>query len=190
MQELLVGRRPTSATSADENAGIAGPVPPGAAACALELLFRRERDGLLRYLKRQIDPQMAGDVAQDVFVRAAASPQILNLENPQGFLRRIARNLILDGLRRTRCRIVTLPLAEAADASIAAHQEAELEADDLRRSLDHALEGLPERTRTIFMMHRFDELGYREIQHRLGISMPAVEYHMMRALAHIRAALS
>ncbi|MDR7062419.1 DNA-directed RNA polymerase specialized sigma24 family protein [Sphingopyxis sp. BE235] len=37
----------------------------------------------------------------------------------------------------------------------------------------------------MFLMHRVDELSYREIHECLGISIATVEYHMMRALGFI-----
>ena len=38
------------------------------------------------------------------------------------------------------------------------------------------------------MMHRFDDLGYDRIAHRLGISKKAVEREMVRGLRAIRKA--
>lgn len=161
-----------------------------AARLLLATIFRRERDGLIGYLKKQVGPELACDMAQEVFLRAATSSQLSTLLNPKGFLYCIARNLLIDAARRQRCRIVTLPLNEAHDTRCAAEQEHQLEAADLRSCLDRALKDLPERTRTIFIMHRFDEMAYREIRHELDISMAAVEYHMMKALTHIRVKLA
>ena len=39
-------------------------------------------------------------------------------------------------------------------------------------------------------MNRFDEMAYRDIRRALDISMSAVEYHMMKALSHLRITLS
>lgn len=153
----------------------------------LENLYRREGGALLRYLKRRVGHELAPDIAQEVFLRASSSRLLPDLANPGGFLHRIAINILIDRQRRTRCRIPTLPLAENIDAPCPPEQEWELEACDLRSSLARALAALPQRTRTIFVMHRFDELSYREIERKLGLSASAVEYHMMKALAHVRA---
>lgn len=156
----------------------------------LETIFRLEYGGLIRFLTRQVGQELASDIAQEVFLRAVASPQLPILCNPRGFLFRIARNAIIDHARRQRCRIVTLPLIETVDASCAAEQEHQLEVDDLKAILVHALSRLPEKTRRVFIMHRFDGMAYRDIHHQLGISVATVEYHMMKALAHIRVAVA
>ncbi len=163
--------------------------PDDAARQTLETIFRHERDGLIRFLRGRVGPDLACDIAQEVFLRAATSPQLSSLVNPRGFLLCIARNLLIDAARRQQCRVVTLPLNEARDTHCAAEQEHELEASDLTQSLERALTQLPERTRTIFVMNRFDEMAYRDIRCALDISMAAVEYHMMKALSHIRTAL-
>ena len=156
---------------------------------ALETLYRRERDGLLRFLKRRVGEDLAPDLAQEVFLRAMTSLQIAHLVNPGRFLYRIARNVLIDRARRRNCRIVTLPLNEAIDAPCAPEQEYALEANDLMISLAHAMTTLPEKTRMVFAMHRFEEKAYREIHRELDISLAAVEYHMMKALAHLRECL-
>lgn len=158
--------------------------------CPLDAMFRQERAGLVRYLAKRVGPEFANDLVQDIFLRVATSPQLSTLASPRAFLHRIARNLLVDQARRQRCKIVTVESAEPVESRCPADQEYQLEADQLEAALALALGGLPERTRAIFIMHRFDDMAYREIQEELGISLAGVEYHMMKALAHVRACLS
>lgn len=158
-------------------------------ACPLDAMFRKERAGLLRYLAKRVGPELAHDLVQDIFMRAATSPQILSVDNPSAYLRKIAQNLMIDGARRQRCKIVTVTSDHGAEYRSPADQEFQLEADELKHALFSALAQLPERTRAIFVMHRFEEKAYREIQTEVGISQAGVEYHMMKALAHVRLCL-
>lgn len=60
-----------------------------------------------------------------------------------------------------------------------------LAADDMLRRYEDAIAGLPDRTRTIFLLHRADDLTYRQIARRLGVTLWTVEYHMKRAIVHL-----
>lgn len=143
---------------------------------------------MLRYLGKRAGTDAAPDLLHEVFVRAATSPQVSQLANPLGFLYRIAHNLLIDRARRSRTQIELLPILEAHDAPSCATQEHGIEADDLQVVVDRALADLPLKTRRVFVMHRFGGMTYRQIQAALGISMATVEYHMMRALGHLRRA--
>lgn len=54
--------------------------------------------------------------------------------------------------------------------------------------IEWAIARLPKRTRDVFLMHRFDDLRYDRIAHRLGISEKAVEQEIVRTLRAIRKA--
>lgn len=161
--------------------------PPGLD--ALDALYRDERAGVLAYLRREVGFEHASDLAQEVFLRAATSAQLNELRNPGGFLRCIARNLVIDFARRRRRRIVTLPIAEDVDVPCSPDQEDRLLAMEAEILIKRALAALPERTAQIFAMNRFERKSYRAIHCELGIGRSTVEYHIMKALAHLREAL-
>ncbi len=50
-----------------------------------------------------------------------------------------------------------------------------------------AMDAMPERTRTIFVLRRLENMRYLEIAERLGVSVSAVEKHMVRAVQHLAA---
>lgn len=158
----------------------------GAAANGLEAAYHSERGRLLAYIRRRVGLEAAPDLVQEVYARAAGSPQSQRLANPAGFLQRIARNLLIDVARRNRTGAVALtPFDESRDAASPPEQEWRIEAEDLLRTYQAALDGLPEKTRRVFLMHRVDEMSYQAIHKALGISVATVEYHMMKALTHI-----
>lgn len=61
-----------------------------------------------------------------------------------------------------------------------------MELTDLKEKLQQALNGLPEKCRTIFQLSRFEELKYQEIADQLGISIKTVEAQMGKALKILR----
>jgi RNA polymerase sigma-70 factor (ECF subfamily) len=60
---------------------------------------------------------------------------------------------------------------------------------ELEQQLRAAINELPEQCRTIFQLSRYEELRYREIGSRLGISVKTVENQMGKALKLLRARL-
>lgn len=153
---------------------------------SLEDAFRSEREKLLRYMGRRVGQDMAPDMVQEVFTRAAGSEQASRLVNPVAFIRRIARNLLIDRARRRKhSNVILFPFDEERHLATPPDQAWNIEATDLFRHYEAAVDALPEKTRRVFLMHRVDELSYRQIHEQLGISVATVEYHMMKALAHI-----
>jgi len=66
------------------------------------------------------------------------------------------------------------------------HPAKKVMAGELEKKIHTALNELPEQCRTIFQMSRFDELKYREIADKLGISVKTVENQMGKALKLLR----
>lgn len=62
----------------------------------------------------------------------------------------------------------------------------ELLYNELQRQIGDVLRHLPERTRQVFVMSRFEGLKNREIAERLDISVKVVEKHITKSLAMLR----
>lgn len=158
----------------------------------LDSIYREEAPRLARYFRHQLrehdEPQ---DLVQEAFTRLASFMSRETLINPAPYLQRIARNLLFERARRRGRRMAAfhVPIGEAWDPAVDPEQAHRIEAEDVMRVYRQALAELPEKTRTVFLLHRVDELTYKEIGERLGISVPTVQYHVARALAHIDAAL-
>jgi RNA polymerase sigma-70 factor (ECF subfamily) len=186
-------RPPFSVSSGAHNCpvDVFEPACEEAPATSLDETFRTERSALLRYLGRRAGHDVAPDLVQEVFARAAGSAQASRLANPAAFVRRIARNLLIDRARRRESdnNIVIFPLDEQRDASVLPEQTLNLEAADLLRIYEQAVNDLPEKTRRVFVMSRDEELTYSQISEQLGISMATVQYHMVRAIAFVAAAV-
>jgi RNA polymerase sigma factor (sigma-70 family) len=166
--------------------------PSGLSGEELSDLFRTQRSRLCRAVRHRVgDVEEAADLVQDAFVRLAQARPAGVLRAPQAYLQRIVGNLLRDRAKRARHRIVVVDEALSAGREPAADPEQEwnLEVNDLRASYTAALAELTPRTREVFLLHRVEELRYRDIAERLGITVPTVEYHMARALGHLDKAL-
>jgi RNA polymerase sigma factor (sigma-70 family) len=170
----------------------AHPAGSGASTAAVERLYRDRAPVLRRFFRNRLpDREDADDLVQEVFVRLTRADDVSGLRNPAAWLQRVARNLLFDRARSGEARQVQLrvPMDEAQLPAIAPEQTAGIEAQDMFHRYEAALAALGERSREVFLLHRIDELTYREIAARLGITVATVEYHMMRALAHFDRAL-
>lgn len=147
----------------------------------------RRLSGLLegRLRRSGLMAEDAADVSQEAFARLCSYAGWREIASAEGFLWRVARNLLVD-----RSRVPRLRVAEAVRADTVPSLEASVE-DTLaiRQEIDIlrvALAELPPVCQAVFVAHRFDEKSYREIAAEFGISISMVEKHMMRALAHFR----
>ena len=151
--------------------------------------YRSQNVRLFHLFRRKVGREAAPDLVQEAFTRMLRGGAFDRLENPQAYLTRIARNLLIERYRtwhRKGC--VLFPLDEARDAAVPPDQECAIQSAELRRAYRRALLAMPRRTRRIFLMHRLKGMTYRGIAEQLGIGDKGVEYHMMRALGRCRRA--
>lgn len=157
---------------------------------SLDTLARRHRNALLRYFQHNLgQPEDAEDLTQEVFTRFAQIDPLPAITNHEAYLFRIASNLLRDRFRRnlTHHAFQHLPVSECAEGLLgeAPSEERVYEEQERLRTFLHALDELPPRCREVFLLQRYEGLTYSAVAQRLGISVSAVEKHMMKALLHL-----
>jgi len=134
-------------------------------------------------LKRQ---DVAEELTQDLFVKLWEARHQTSLLNPAAYLHTALKNLIIDHIRRhlhETSYLADLRAVIPAPANITLDTVQFVELTD---AVHEALAELPEKTRSVFLMSRFEQLPVREIAQRLGLSEKAIEYHLTRSLAFLR----
>lgn len=136
----------------------------------------------------------AQDVLHDAFVRYALSGRHEDLNSPHAYLRRVVHSVLADqaGEAKRWCALPddTLQLThEGADAAQLTAPSAEFLLDLQQRlnAVQTAINGLPPRCREVFWLCRIEGLTQPEIARQLGITLNAVERHLIRALVDLRA---
>ncbi|WDI31835.1 RNA polymerase sigma factor [Hyphococcus flavus] len=148
----------------------------------LEAVFLATRPELKSFIQRRIDdPQMADDLVQDVYIRAARSENSNEIRQPRALLFSIALNLLRDRFRKKKVRRETqIDRVEWVSGEPAETPEEALirgiESERVRAVFDEATE----RQQAIFVMHWQQGLVYAEISKRLNISVRTVERDMSR----------
>ena len=153
---------------------------------AFAAFYRAEHGRLLRYFRTRVGRDEAPDLVQETFARLLRSGAFERMDNPQAYLTRSARNLLIDRARRQQqSQAVIFPFDNGCDAPVYPEQTWRIEEADLRRAYGRAL-----RTRRVFMMHRMRRMTYTEIAKHLGIGDKGVQHHMSLALVRLRHALT
>ena len=128
----------------------------------------------------------AHDLAQDVFVRALNRPTMSDIANPSAFIFQCASNLLKDRARMAKRREEFAFEVENAQRQAEVFTPERVLLGKQRLSdVMAALNDLPERTRNMVILHRIEGLKYWQIAEQYGISVSAVEKHMIRAMAHL-----
>jgi RNA polymerase sigma-70 factor (ECF subfamily) len=146
------------------------------------------RSWLTRFFGRRVrNPADVEDLVQDVFVRIASRDSTDTIEHLDGYVLRTATNVLADRARRRSARRSELHVAFDPDL----HGEADLDPSRILSGKEElndaitALLSLPERTRSVFLLKRLEGHKVQDIASRLGISVSAVEKHLVRAVRHL-----
>lgn len=146
-------------------------------------LFHEHYTPLFRYVSRLTgDADAAADAAQEAFVRLVSKPPP-DLTHIRAWLYKVATNVALEG-RRTAARreqILVGAHDRAALSDAPLTPDAELDRAEERRVVHGALQGLPERDRTILLM-REEGFSHREIAEAVGTTTGSVGTLIARAM--------
>jgi RNA polymerase sigma factor (sigma-70 family) len=129
-----------------------------------------------RCVRRKID---AEDLLQTAYLRLMSYPRRAMIENIPAFLVRTAINIDVDNYRRERFLARIAPEVRQ-DSEAPPLQDEVLAARAGLKRVEEGLAQLNPRTRDILLMHRLENMKYREIAERLQISQSAVEKHIAK----------
>lgn len=132
----------------------------------------------------------AEEIVQQIFVKLWERSEELSISGSvAAYLYRAVYNESLNYLKHQKVRAVHQKYVEHSMKNENEHAGKKLSLKELEGRLAQALNELPEQCRTIFQMSRFEELRYKEIADRLGISVKTVENQMGKALKLLRVKL-
>lgn len=135
------------------------------------------------------DEASAEEIVQQVFYKLwEKKDQLSSLQSVPAYLYRAVHNECMNHVKHSKVK--------AAHHSYAVHTGSELDnptdqatLKELQVKIDNAINDLPEQCRTIFQLSRFEDMKYRDIAGKLGISVKTVENQMGKALRTLRTKL-
>jgi len=133
----------------------------------------------------------AWDLAQETFVNAhRALPTFRGESGFKTWLMRIAANRCKDHLKKRRLDTVPFDDAQFADGpSPAAQPDEELENRELARAIETAVNALPLRHRTAFLLREYEGLSYQEMAEVMHCNIGTVMSRLFHARRKLQAAL-
>ncbi|NDV59481.1 RNA polymerase sigma-70 factor [Bacteroides sp. 519] len=143
------------------------------------------------------DADAAEDIVSDSFINLWSAIKKGNVQNPLALLLSILRNESLNYLKhlkvkRTAMESISSKLSRDLDyriLSLQACDPEEIYSSEITEIVTRTLLSLPEQTRRVFEMSRYESRPVKEIAEELSISTKAVEYHITKSLKALRLAL-
>jgi RNA polymerase sigma factor (sigma-70 family) len=164
--------------------------PPAAREAEMRAWMGEYGPALRRYFAKRVPPAEAEDLVQDVFLAMQVRGQIRDPEQADRYLFRVAANALARRRQRQRWDWASHEGLEGGFGPIDdLHPERILLDRERLAQLSTALDALPPRMAEAFILHRFEEMTYREIARRMGVSVRTVEHFVSRAMRRIWASV-
>ena len=137
--------------------------------------------GLRRYFRRRAPAAQVDDLVQEVFARLLSLRDPAAVQDLERYIFVVAAS-VLSRQHRRGSSWQTIEDFEAIAPRDEVTPERSLIGKEGVEAMLSALDELPARTRHVFLLHRVEEMTYQRIARELGVSVSAVEKHMMAAL--------
>lgn len=161
-------------------------------------LFRALESPLLGFAHQMVkDEQIAQDIVQDAFIRLQAN--LVSVEQPKAWLYTATRRLAIDHLRRSS-KVVPFATVGGDDAS-SEHRDLEpidpemtpdvtTEYNERTGLMRVCIERLEPRAQALVRMKFIENLSYKQISQRMGMTVSNVGYTLHHALKSLEGELS
>jgi RNA polymerase sigma factor (sigma-70 family) len=144
---------------------------------------------LYRFLLRHLPTQEVQDVIQEAYKRfLEIDPKVL-IHNPQGYVHRIAWNVVCDFRTRRKNQRVNFDsekMQQAADNPQRVPVDPLSDQLGASQELEHALEPLPPTQQAILILHKGHGYSNDEIARKTGLSVHTVKKYATEALRQLR----
>lgn len=139
-----------------------------------------------KFKKNQDD---AEDIVQDAFFNVLRAKNIESIVNPKAYLYQAASNLALNRIRKNNYHTEYVASMDDTAVDMLTPERNVLAQHDLKM-LEMAMDKLPQKYQTTFLMSRVHSKSYKEIATHLNIAESTVEKHIIKTLKHLRSHLN
>lgn len=143
---------------------------------------------ILRRFKHMVAiEEVAEELLQDLFLKVWERKEQIDVTRSfQAYLYKIAENMIYDHYRRLKRDTILYHELLAAHGSKFEDMEMDLQAKEVKRSIEEAIAALPTQQRKIFQMCKIEGKSYEEVSVELGISVATINTHISRGTKKVK----
>lgn len=159
----------------------------------------QERGRLFNFIRKRVKSTVeAEDILQDVFYQfVRVSEEVNAIEKASAWLFQVARNRITDLYRKKKATSFSQLNYHSDDDEVSINFEdyipdlkdmpdAVLTREMVWEVLEEGLSELPEEQRSVFTMHEFDDLSFKEIEEITGVQVNTLISRKRYAIVHLR----
>lgn len=153
--------------------------PVGSTIDRVDMAHLTLRADVRRFIARRVEPGALDDLLQEVFLKVHESAgELRDLDRLAPWLFRIARNVVIDHLRKRRIR--THASLEDADEPAAPEPESNFN-QEMAAWFRPMMDLLPEEYRVALELTEIEGLTQRELAERCGLSLSGAKSRVQRA---------
>jgi len=153
-----------------------------------EEYFRQVFPELVKYAySLTLSKETAEEIAQDAFIYIWNNcSKIIITGSLKAYLITTVKHACINHLKTKARKNFTKYVSESDLNSLSGLYYQPIEANELRKHIKKAIQSLPDRCQTVFLLSRFTDMTYPQIAAELDISVKTVEAQMSIALSRIR----
>lgn len=170
----------------------------GMATITFSELYTQHYKSSFLFVKSYIRDDMASeDIVSESLISLWQTIKKETVEHPHGLLIKILKNNALNYLKhqdvkQAAMESISLKMIRDLDyriTTLEACNPEEIFSAEINEIVKNTLAALPEQTRRVFEMSRYDQLSVKEIADGLSMNPKSVEYHITKSLKALRIAL-
>lgn len=152
----------------------------------IDELYRNHRGWLHQWLRQKLgNHDQAADLVQDTFIKLLQTrDEFLGLKEPRAYLTSIAKNLLIDQVRRKRIEQAYLDGLSQMEYMLdtVASPEDQLQIIQALDQLCKALEDVSAKAQHAFILHYLEGYTHKETAAQLGVSTKMIQKYLASCL--------